>query len=402
MHSHRQKIIILGGGYAGLTAAARLAEAGTFDITLIDRSERFTERVRWHEIAAGRHFRSWLYRDMLPPMGVTFLQGDVQSIDPDMVSVRVASQDAEPRELRADHILYALGSSSDRHAIEGLAAHGRVLADAESAWAIHRTLTTLQSPRIAIGGGGLTAIELAAELADARPEANVTLVPGNGLSASSSPGGFHPEAMSHIRKALDRLGVKVLDGALVEAVDAENIRITGGERLRCDLYVHASGFAISDLARKAGIAVDGAGRILADPFLRSLSHPSIFAIGDAAISKTAAQNASRLSCATAMPMGAAVARNLQASAEGRSLQPHVTGYAFRNVSLGRADGVIQFLDNEDRPLADVWTGTKAAKWKEYICQTTLHTIRFASPPKRPAMPPLRLLPHLIQHAKKIA
>ena len=402
MQMRKKTIIILGGGYAGLTAAARLAEQDMFAVTLIDRNSHFHERVRLHEIAAGRPYRSFAYRDMLEPRGTAFRQARVESLDPARNHVELATSDGGTASLDADYILYALGSTMDQGAIPGLAAYGHSLADFGAALAGLGKLQVLDAPRIVIGGGGLTALELAAELAEVRPDAAVTLVPGNGLSANNHPGGFHPKAVAHIRKVLERLGISVIDGDYISAVDAGQALTTGGRSLCFDLYLHASGFRIPDLAKRSGIATDDDGRILTDWSLRAVSHPSIFAIGDAAIARTAESNPSRLSCATAMPMGASVARSLADIAAGKAPQPHVTGYAFRNVSLGRADGVIQFLDNEDRPLADVWTGTKAAKWKEYICRTTLHTMRLAEQPERPAMPPIRLLPHLMQHAKKIA
>jgi NADH dehydrogenase FAD-containing subunit len=402
MHSLRKTVIILGGGYAGLAAASRLAENPMFAVTVVDRSEHFHERIRFHEIAAGRPYRSFAYRDMLEPRGILFRQATVESLDPERNHVELATTDGTKASLDADYIVYALGSTIDPDAIPGLAAYGSTLADFGAALAVHTKLQALDAPRIVVGGGGLTALELSTELAEARADAKVTLVPGNGLLPSNRPGGFHPKAIGHIRVTLERLGIEVLDCSYVGAVEAGLALTIDGQSLPFDLYLHASGFCIPDLARRSGIATDEDGRILTDWSLRSVSHPAIFAIGDAALARTADCNPSRLSCSAAMPMGTAVARILADVASGKRPQAHVTGYAFRNVSLGRNNGVIQFLDNEDRPLADVWTGSKAAKWKDYISRTGLHTVRFADEPERPAMPPIRLLPHLMQHAKKIA
>lgn len=402
MHHLKKTVVILGGGYAGLAAATRLAENDMFAVTVVDRNACFHERIRLHEIAAGRPYRSFAYRDMLEPRGIAFRQAKVESLDPTRNHVELAMADGTNAGLDADYIVYATGSTMGLDAIPGLAAQGNTLTDFGAALAVHAKLQALNAPRIVIGGGGLTALELATELAEARPDAEVTLVPGNGLSPSNRPGGFHPKAIQHIRQVLERLGIGVLDGDYVSTVEAGRVLTAHGQTLPFDLYLHVSGFHIPDLARCSGIATDENGRILTDWSLRSVSHPSIFAIGDAALARTAESNSSRLSCGTAMPMGTAVARILADVAAGKRPPAHVTGYAFRNVSLGRSDGVIQFLDNEDRPLADVWTGSKAAKWKDYISLTGLHTIRFGDEPQRPAMPPIRLLPHIIQHARKIA
>ncbi len=299
-------------------------------------------------------------------------------------------------------MVYALGSSSNGAALPGLAEYGFTLSSLESALATHERLRQLESPSAVIGGGGLTAIELAAEIAEAWPRARVTLVPGNALQPSGAPGGFRPEAMVHIRGHLERAGVSIADGQRAEALEAGRVLLQGGAGLAAGIYIHACGFSIPGLAARSGLETEPGGRIVVDAALRSVSHPRLFAVGDCAAPSTREGRLARLSCATALPMGVAAARNIVALARGKSPEPHYPGYSVRNVSLGRNDGLIQFLDDEDRPLNYVWTGKKAAHWKEYICQTTLRAIRFEKEPSIPYLPPLLRIPHLVKHARAVA
>jgi NADH:ubiquinone reductase (H+-translocating) len=65
---------------------------------------------------------------------------------------------------------------------------------------------------------------------------------------------------------------------------------------------------------------------------------------------------------------------VRALAGGAAPGPVAVGAAVRCMSLGRADGLIQFVDAQDRPTPDIWTGARAARWKEYICRRTLNGI----------------------------
>lgn len=396
------RIIIIGGGYAGLAAASRLSQSSRFKVTLIDAKDHFYERIRLHEVAADRDFKTWAYTDELAKWGVEFVQARVVALDPKGLSVDIDDAEGRRLNLKGSQLVYALGSVADDAALPGLADHGFALSSLERAIALRERLRASQAPKVVIGGGGLTAVELAAELAEARPNAEITLVSGGGLIPHREPGGFQSKALAHIRSFFEAHRVTVLDGQRVSEVEVGHVILQDGKRLPADVYVHASGFRISNLAAKSGLKTDASGRILVDGVLRSLSHPGVIAIGDAASARTNDGHPARLSCATALPMGVSAARIIGELADGNVPKNHVPGYAVRNVSLGRTDGVVQFLDDEDRPLSFVWTGKKAARWKEYICRTTLHTIRFQDEPKIPHLPPLWRVPHMIAHARKVA
>ena len=109
-----------------------------------------------------------------------------------------------------------------------------------------------------------------------------------------------------------------------------------------------------------------------------------------------------MGCATALPMGTAAARTIAALLSGREPPGFEFDYLFRCVSLGRADGLIQFVDSRDRPRRLVWTGRKAAIWKDYICRTTLATIGVSAMPAPPVVPPLTMLLPLMRSRTQYA
>ena len=86
-------------------------------------------------------------------------------------------------------------------------------------------------------------------------------------------------------------------------------------------------------------------------------------------------------------MGELAAKTFSSLNDGGILRPFEFSYSFRCVSLGREDGLIQFVDAHDRPVEQVWTGARGARWKEYICRRTLAGIGFdtglGEPPDTP-------------------
>jgi NADH dehydrogenase FAD-containing subunit len=352
-------IVVLGGGYAGLTAAARLAEAGLAP-TLIDAKADFVERIRLHEVAAGSTPRPLPYAPFLAARGGTFRRAKVAALDADRRTLRLSDGGS----VAYDLLVYAVGSATARppHSA-GLDS----IADARAA-------LPAGGGALLIVGGGLTGIEAAAEFAERRPDMAVTLATGSGLRASDAPGGICRAGIAHVRDVLERLRVTILDGAWVETLAPSRARVRDGRSIAFDACLWAAGFAPPPLAREAGIAVTKSGKVITDHTLRSVSHPEIIAIGDCAEATADPGGPCRMSCAVGRPMGQAAADAVRALATGGTPASFAFGYAFRCMSLGRADGLIQFVDTQDRPTADIWTGARAARWKEYICRRTLNGI----------------------------
>ncbi|SHI48643.1 Pyridine nucleotide-disulphide oxidoreductase [Tessaracoccus bendigoensis DSM 12906] len=150
------------------------------------------------------------------------------------------------------------------------------------------------------------------------------------LTTSGSLGHWlSPRARKHLGAGMERVGVSVYDHTTLTRVESDPrpsppirrravLHTASGSRIPSDLTVWAGGFAVSALATEAGLSVDRIGRVLVDDQLRSVSHPNVFAVGDAA-ARTAGGAVSRMCCQTALPMGAAVARIIAADLRGRRL-----------------------------------------------------------------------------------
>ncbi|MFI6871481.1 NAD(P)/FAD-dependent oxidoreductase [Nocardia sp. NPDC050406] len=355
------RIVVLGAGYAGLSAAKRAAKVRGARVTVIDSRAEFVERVRLHQAVAGQSVARWDLRERLAAKGIDFVRGRAVHIDTD--TRRVELEDGQS--LAYDSLVYALGSVWDASAVPGVADHAHSVATPEDVARVPAL-----TGRIAVVGGGSTGIEVAAELAETRPDLAITMI------TSEEPGAWlSAKARAHAARTLSRLGVEVRSGVKVVEVDRGGVTLTDGDRLAADTVLWTTGFAVPDLAARCGLAVDDRGRILVDATLRSRSHPEISAAGDAAVVSGPGDRHLRMACATALPTGKHAATAIAATLHGKAAPPLSFRYYIQCISLGRRDGIIQFVAPDDTPTGTVLTGRPAAWFKEGIVRGAARTAR---------------------------
>jgi NADH dehydrogenase len=367
------RIVVVGAGYSGLTAAQRIArQALDADVVLVNAANRFVERVRLHQVAAGQDVREHLLADVLRRSRVRLVVARVLAIDPDRRELQLDGADALPY----DTLVHALGSGPATRGVPGVAEHALPVANLDGARELRKRVADVAADggTLTVVGGGLSGIETAAELAETHPGLRVRLLTGPEPGAAlSSP------ARAHLRRAFDRLGVEVRSGATVVEVRADAVVLAGGETVGSDLTAWTAGFSAPQLAAQAGIATDPSGRVLVDETHRSVSHPDVYAVGDSALGRTPGGVALRMSCATGLPTGQYVADVVAARVAGREPRPLRFRYYLQCISLGRRDGLIQFVDADDRPQKAVLTGRTAARVKELVVRGALWTTQHPGP-----------------------
>ncbi|WP_188190467.1 NAD(P)/FAD-dependent oxidoreductase [Nonomuraea sp. SYSU D8015] len=370
------RIVVLGAGYAGLGAAKRAAarlRRGDAQVTLVNARDHFVERVRLHQLAAGQRLPDLPLARLLEGSGVELVVAEVTGLD---LQARVVRLDAAPYSLSYDVLVYALGSGADMEAVPGIREHASTLAAPDQAARLRSRVG--DSGSVAVVGGGLTGIEAATELAERYPRLTIRLISGGRIGD-----GLTEPARRHLHRAFHRLGLTVDEHAAVTAIGADGVLLNDGRELPAETVVWAAGFRVPELAAQAGLATDEHGRMLVDPALRSLSHPEVFGIGDAAAAHTPG-GASRMSCQTGLPMGLQAGDRVADLLRGRQLRPARIRYVWQNVSLGRHDGVTQFTRADGSPLGSaLLTGRASARFKEAITRGTVWAMRHPGP-YRPA------------------
>lgn len=357
---------MVGAGYAGLMCALRLAPYT--HVTLVDPADRFTERVRLHERAAGRPDVTHALGSFLGSTGITHVAARATAIDTEAREVRTD----DGRVLAYDRLVHALGSrtrSTNRSTGPGDRDRAYTV---ESATELRKRLQDGPGT-LTVVGGGLTGIELATELAETHPHWRVGL-----LTKDAVGPGLSEKGRAHVRTVLATHGVRVEEGR----------RAAGPDDIDTDVVVWAASMTPNtELARAAGIATDARGRVEVDPVLRSVSHPEVYAVGDSAGGHTATAGSLRMGCAAALPGGSQAATAIIAELRGEEPKPMRFSYVIQCLSLGRRDGLVQFVHADDSPRERVLTGRPAAYVKEGIVRSTVGSLKQAS--RRPD-----LIPHI--------
>ncbi|MDQ0383060.1 NAD(P)/FAD-dependent oxidoreductase [Amycolatopsis thermophila] len=368
----KHRIVVLGAGYAGANAAARLAKRlhpADTEVTLVNADPEFVERVRMHQLATGQDLKPRPLADVFAGTGVQVRIAQVTAVDVERRTVAVVDAD-RPGEIAYDTLVYALGSTAADCGVPGVAENAHHLAGKHAALRLRARLADLAAGgTVLVVGGGLTSIEAATEIAEARPDLAVALAARGGAGDWLSE-----KAQRHLRTVFDRLGITLHEHTGIARVEPAGVVTADGRTLPAQVTVWAAGFTVHPIAAATTLRVSPTGQIVVDDTMRSVSHPDVYAVGDAALAPGASGAPLRMSCAAGVPMAHLAADAIAARLTGGRVPPNKIGYTAQCVSLGRRDAVVQWVTPDDEPKPSAVTGRTAARLKEMICRTAAWSI----------------------------
>jgi NADH dehydrogenase len=300
--SSRPRVVIIGGGFGGLSAARALATEDV-DVWLIDRRNHHVFQPLLYQVATAGLSPAdiaspirWILRKQ---PNVRVWLAEVTAIDAARKKVRLSDG-----ELAYDYLIVAAGASHayfghdewQRYAPglktleDALDMRGRVLLAFEQAERETDKMRQRQLLTFVVVGGGPTGVELAGALAEISrhalahdfraidPESARIILIESGPTLLSS----YPEELSAFaRSALERLGVAVWTGSLVTDVSEGRVRI-GSETIEAGTILWAAGVSASKLGATLDVPLDRAGRVLVNDDLTVPGHPEVFVVGDLA------------------------------------------------------------------------------------------------------------------------
>lgn len=346
-----QRVVVIGAGYAGVIAANRiLAKGSDVTVTVVNPREVFVERIRLHQLVAGTSDAVQSLTHVLHPQAQLVI-GTVDRIADTHVTLR------EGTSIAYDYLVYAVGSGGNVHAAKGLAEHGHLGTELEPARELAARVAALPAgATVTVVGGGSLGIEFASEIAEQRPDLLVSLVCASELAPTVGA-----KARAALTKDLGRLGVAI----------RTQTRVTEVQPDAADCTIWAAGFGVPDLAARSGLPVDALGRLLVDETLSVPGHPNIIGVGDAVAPPESVAFNLRMSCQTAMPLGAHGADTLLARIRGDEPEPFSLGMLGINISVGRRRAVIQPAYRDDSPRSWAITGGLGRAVKEFVCRSTV-------------------------------
>ncbi len=284
-----ESVVVLGSGYAGAGAIKSLERSlDDADLTWISNVDHHLVLHESHRCIRTPAVaeKITIPVDEIKSPGTTFVQARVTGVDAASRTVDLA--DREP--VAYDYLLVGLGSQTAFYGIQGLAEHAHTLKSLQDALDIHDAVsaaaaaaTQTDPARVVVGGGGLSGIQTAGEVAAYRDEervpVEVTLVEG----LDSVLPGADATLQGALRDRLDAMDVTVRTGSFVGEVDADRVYVGEDEQLAYDVLVWTGGIAGRDAVRDADVAKDERSfRLDASSTFRT-SDDRIFTIGDAAL-----------------------------------------------------------------------------------------------------------------------
>jgi NADH:ubiquinone reductase (H+-translocating) len=303
----QKRVVIIGGGFAGI-AAARALRRCDVEVVLIDRRNHHIFQPLLYQVAtavlAPAEIAAPIRQIEKKEKNLTVMLAEVTAVDLKSRSVSVSYPTSGTRKIAFDFLIIAAGMQSSYFGHDEFARYAPGLKNLQDAEAIRTKilsayelaeLTEDENERarlltFVLVGGGPTGVELSASIAQM---ARVTLRgnfrridPANASIVLLEGGNriLPTFAESLSRKAtrrLEKLGVKVLTGTKVEKVDEEGV-VAGGKRIPSATVLWTAGVAASPVVKTLGVPTDRAGRLPVDRFLMVPGVSDVFAVGDVA------------------------------------------------------------------------------------------------------------------------
>ncbi|HIJ55780.1 MAG TPA: NAD(P)/FAD-dependent oxidoreductase [Deltaproteobacteria bacterium] len=352
-----ENILILGGGYAGLSAALGLEGTGA-QVTLVNRHSYHHMTTLLHQPVVGRRSYQdvsvWL-KEVLPS-SIQFIRGTVDAIDPSSRSVHIKTRKGKVIE-SYDLLVVALGWEPRFFNIPGLKEHALTLHSLNTSRLtkdrIEESLIAYdENPEddwrttIVIGGGGLTGVELAAELVESRRKLALSfdLEPGNIrlILIEASPAllsSLDPWLSAKATEYLQDNGVECMTDARITEVRDHVLSLSDGSAVKAGTIIWTGGVRGNSILERCGFPVNRQGRAAVNEFLQAKDHPDIFIAGDCSLTYDNVGKPLPPTAYLAVQQGRHAARNIRRLSAEESLAPYIPKTRGMVLSLGRRHAV---------------------------------------------------------------
>jgi NADH:quinone reductase (non-electrogenic) len=362
--SPRPRVVILGGGFAGVGAARKLKDADV-DVVVVDKHNYHTFQPLLYQVATDlleRNAVGHALRDLFHDQpNAAVHEATVTTVDLEKKQVEFA----EMPPLAYDYLVLALGAQVNFFGTPGAAEHAfpmYTLADAvrlkehvlERWRAADRDPAVIEDGalNVVVVGGGPTGVETAGAMAElyrngfsedypAIPQEQARLIlveAGPTLFAM-----FKQNLRDYTAKALEQRSVEVLVGEIVASVEPTRVTLKSGQVLNAHTLVWGAGLQANPIAAALGVQLEKGNRVPVGPDLSVPGHPEVFAVGDVAwITDTEADEVLPQLGSVALQAGERAGDNAARLAAGKPTEPFAYKDKGTMATIGRGAAVVQF------------------------------------------------------------
>ena len=370
----KKRLLILGGGFAGLDVARAIGKSKAareyWDTLLIDKENFFQFNPLLPAVAVGavetRHI-VYPLRDMARHRQIRFFKNKATRIDLARREVLLHNDLVVPY----DTLVIAVGSVTNYYNVPGAQEHARpfktivdamyVRARVVELFEMAEQAETAEQRRkllsFVIVGGGVTGVEVAAEMIDmahdtlapkypsVRPgDVSVTIIEGGDRIIPAA----RPEHSAYVHRFLERRGVRLLLGRAATSVEPKRIHLNDGSTIDAFTIIWTAGVRPPDVVAQLPVLHIKDGRVRVDEFLRSLDPTEkpiedVFVGGDCAASLRPDGAYQPALSQTGVAMGTYIGGLLVARAKGRSAKPFRFNSVGYIISLGKHSSVLELF-----------------------------------------------------------
>ncbi|THF82597.1 NAD(P)/FAD-dependent oxidoreductase [Cohnella fermenti] len=268
-----KNIIVLGGGYGGLTAVQELLTGIPADVrvTLVDRMPFGSLKTEYYALAAGTVSELEVRVGFPSHPQLQIVYGEIIGISFEERAVYLLNNDP----LFYDSLIVALGCTDNYHGIPGAAEY---TASVQTLASTRRTYQLLNDVRpygqVSIIGGGLSGVEVASELRESRPDLNIRI-----LDRSSLMSAFPTRLQKYVAEWFSEHHVELRSGIHTSRIEG-GIIYNGDEEIVGDVAVWTAGIQPVKLVQDLQLPKDNQGRLIVNEFHELPDAPDVFVIGD--------------------------------------------------------------------------------------------------------------------------
>jgi len=365
MAATRPRVLVLGGGFAGVGAAQKLEHADA-EVVLVDRHDYHTFQPLLYQLATGLLEQTAVghsLRDLVERQeNATVHQATVTGVDLDAREVRFDG--LEP--MTYDYLVFGLGAEVNFFGTEGAAEHAFPMYTLPHAvrlkdHLLERWEAADKDPsivgdgalNIVVVGGGPTGVETAGAVAELyrgvfandfpelpQEQARVILVEAGPEVFSM----FKPKLREYTTKALADRTVEVRTGEIVSSVSPTRVKLKSGEELEAHTLVWGAGLQGNQLVQSLGLELQRGNRIGVGPDLAVPEHPEVYALGDiAAITDAKTEQVLPQLGSVALQSGEHAGEMISRRIAGKEAKPFKYKDKGTMATIGRGAAVVQML-----------------------------------------------------------